>query len=79
MGLATIAKDYVDRQIWGTPDQILRKYEERRHMMGDVGSLCAFRFGGASLEVAERSMRLFAQEVMPVLRRWSADSRRAAE
>jgi alkanesulfonate monooxygenase SsuD/methylene tetrahydromethanopterin reductase-like flavin-dependent oxidoreductase (luciferase family) len=81
MGLETIAKDYVQRQIWGTPDQILRKFEERRHLMGDVGSLCAFRFGGAPFEVAERGMRLFATEVMPVLRSWTseAESRHAAE
>ena len=81
MGLETIAKDYVHRQIWGTPDQILRKFEERRRLMGDVGALCAFRFGGAPLDVAERGMRLFAAEVMPVLRSWAseAESRHAAE
>jgi hypothetical protein len=49
--------------------------------MGDVGALCAFRFGGAPLDVAERGMRLFAAEVMPVLRSWAseAESRHAAE
>ncbi len=70
-GKEGIAKAYVEQQVWGTPDQILRKYEERWNYFGKFGALCAFRYAGAPMEVAERSARLFAQEVMPVLRSWS--------
>ena len=31
----------------------------------------AFRFGGVPYEEAEASMRLFAAEVLPVLKSWS--------
>jgi alkanesulfonate monooxygenase SsuD/methylene tetrahydromethanopterin reductase-like flavin-dependent oxidoreductase (luciferase family) len=82
MGLEDMAKAYAANQIFGTPDQILRKLEERRAFMGDVGSLMVVRFGGAPFEVGERTLKLFAKEVMPVIRGWGAEtgaSRRAAE
>jgi alkanesulfonate monooxygenase SsuD/methylene tetrahydromethanopterin reductase-like flavin-dependent oxidoreductase (luciferase family) len=76
-----MVRGYVDQQLWGTPDQILRKLEARRAAMGDVGCLCAFRFGTSPFEVSERSMRLFAAEVLPVARTWQApkQQRQAAE
>lgn len=81
MGMETMAKGYVEGQIWGTPDQMLRRFEERRKYLGETGSLMAFRFGGVPAEVAERSMRLVAKEVLPVLKSWSSEteSRQAAE
>jgi alkanesulfonate monooxygenase SsuD/methylene tetrahydromethanopterin reductase-like flavin-dependent oxidoreductase (luciferase family) len=80
-GLDDMVRGYVDQQLWGTPDQILRKLEARRAVMGDVGCLCAFRFGTSPFEVSERSMRLFAAEVLPVARTWEApkEQRQAAE
>ena len=65
-GLDDMVRGYVDQQLWGTPDRILRKLEGRRATMGDIGCLCAFRFGASPFEVSERSMRLFAKEVLPV-------------
>lgn len=73
LGKEGIAKAYVEQQIWGTPDQMLRKFEERWNYFGPYGVLCAFRFAGTPFDVVERSMRLFATEVMPVLRTWSAE------
>jgi len=53
---------------WGTPDKILRGLEERRKIIGDFELNVAFRFAGTPYEVAERGMRLFAKEVLPVLK-----------
>jgi alkanesulfonate monooxygenase SsuD/methylene tetrahydromethanopterin reductase-like flavin-dependent oxidoreductase (luciferase family) len=80
-GLEDMVQAYVDAQLWGTPDQILRKLESRRATMGDIGCLCAFRFGTSPYEVSERSMRLFASEVLPVARAWQSptEHRQAAE
>ena len=36
--------------------------------MGDFELNVAFRFGGTPYEVAERGLRLFAKEVLPVLK-----------
>jgi alkanesulfonate monooxygenase SsuD/methylene tetrahydromethanopterin reductase-like flavin-dependent oxidoreductase (luciferase family) len=80
-GLEDVVRGYVDQQLWGTPDQILRKLETLRAGIGDIGCLSAFRFGTSPFEVSERSMRLFAKEVMPVIRAWEApaEHRQAAE
>ena len=62
---------YVEQQIWGTPDQMLRKFEQRRKDMGATDALVAFRFAGMPFEVSLRSQKLFAEEVLPVLKSWS--------
>ncbi|MGC1410394.1 MAG: LLM class flavin-dependent oxidoreductase [Acetobacteraceae bacterium] len=54
----------------GTPDQVLRAYEARRELLGDFELNSSFRFGGIPLAKAEASMRLFAKEVLPVLKTW---------
>ena len=71
VGKEAVIKGYIEQQIWGTPDQMLRRYEERFKFWGEPhGILCVFRFGGTPLDVATSSMKLFAKEVMPVLRSW---------
>ena len=57
---------------WGTPEKILRGLEERRKILGDFELNVAFRFGGTPYEVSERGLRLFAKEVLPVLKAQSA-------
>ena len=54
----------------GTPDEMLRAYEHRRALLGDFDLSTSFRFGGIPLAKAEMSMRLFAKEVLPVLKTW---------
>lgn len=76
VGKEAVIKAYVEQQVWGTPDQMLRKFEERFKFMGQYGVLCVFRFGGAPLDVAMKGMKLFADEVMPVLRSWDAEAPR---
>ena len=60
---------------WGTPDRILRGLEERRRVIGDFELNVAFRFGGTPFDVAERGLRLFAKEVLPVLKSWGPAGR----
>ncbi|HXC91716.1 MAG TPA: hypothetical protein VNV18_16260 [Stellaceae bacterium] len=59
--------------IWGTPDRILRELEARRGVIGDFELNAAFRFGGVPYELAERGLKLFASEVLPVLQSWRAE------
>ncbi|MBI2802503.1 MAG: LLM class flavin-dependent oxidoreductase [Gammaproteobacteria bacterium] len=73
LGKDGIAKAYIEQQVWGTPDQMLRKFEERWNFMGPYGVLCSFRFAGMPPEVSERSIKLFAKEVLPVLRTWTRE------
>jgi hypothetical protein len=39
-------------------------------VIGEFELNTAFRFGGVPYELAERSMKLFAKEVLPVLKTW---------
>jgi len=39
-------------------------------VVGDFELATSFRFGGIPFEVAEKSMRLYAKEVLPVLHSW---------
>ena len=55
---------------WGTPYQILANLEARRELIGPFEYTTAFRYGGIPFEHAEASMRLFADEVLPVLHSW---------
>jgi alkanesulfonate monooxygenase SsuD/methylene tetrahydromethanopterin reductase-like flavin-dependent oxidoreductase (luciferase family) len=56
---------------WGTPDRILRQIEDMRQTIGDFELNVAWRFGGVPYEIAERGLKLFAREVLPVLKSWA--------
>ncbi len=63
---------FMQAATWGTPDRILCELEARREVVGDFELNVAWRFGGIPYEIAERGLRLFAKEVLPVLKTWSA-------
>ena len=79
-GLEGAVAGFMQAASWGTPDKILRGLEARRELVGDFELNVAFRFGGTPLEVCVRSLRLFAAEVLPVLKSWEpgAAKRKAA-
>ena len=54
-------------QAWGTPDQVFDKLVQVQRMTSAEELILNFRFGGMPVETAERSMRLFATEVLPRL------------
>ncbi len=65
-------KAFVAANVWGTPTQILEKYEARRKIIGDFQACAIFSFSGMSYETASESMRVYAEKVMPELRSWGA-------
>ena len=69
-GLDGAVEGFMKAASWGTPDKILRGLEDRRELLGDFELNVSFRFGGTPLEVAERGLKLFAKEVLPVLKSW---------
>jgi len=68
IGLEKMCQMYLDVQAWGTPDQVLERLRARRDRIGDYDLTACFRYAGLPYEDAERSMRTFAAEVLPVLR-----------
>lgn len=63
-------KGFLKANAFGTPDQVLETLDKRRGDLGPFEQATSFRFGGIPLDEAERSMRLFAKEVLPVLHTW---------
>ncbi len=57
---------------WGTPEQVIEKVAFIRETIGMAGFLPNFSFSGMPYEEAERNLRLFATEVLPVLQRWES-------
>ena len=79
-GLEGAVSGFMQAASWGTPDKILRGLEARRELLGDFEMNVAFRFGGTPYEVSERGLKLFAREVLPVVKSWGADAKaKAAE
>jgi alkanesulfonate monooxygenase SsuD/methylene tetrahydromethanopterin reductase-like flavin-dependent oxidoreductase (luciferase family) len=69
-GLEAATDAYVALQAGiGTPEQVIEKFRRRREVIGPTRVMVTFLYGAMPYDVAERSMRLFASEVMPELRR----------
>ena len=77
-GMEAIADDYLAGQTWGTPQQILDKIQARRNILGAYDILLVTRYAGLPYETVERTMRMFASEVMPELRSWDSPETIAA-
>jgi hypothetical protein len=67
-GQAAVADAYVADQIRGTPRQILAKVNARRRELLASDALKCVRFAGTPYPVVERTLRTFAQHVIPELR-----------
>ena len=52
---------------WGTPDQVIRRASELAALFGTDEIMFIFKYGSMPMAAAEKSMRLFAKEVMPAL------------
>lgn len=66
-GLEAVVDIYVNAQIWGTPEQVIEKYKERRVIVGPFEPIMVFQYGGLMGDKAEESFELFTKEVMPEL------------
>jgi alkanesulfonate monooxygenase SsuD/methylene tetrahydromethanopterin reductase-like flavin-dependent oxidoreductase (luciferase family) len=65
------AEGYVDVQVWGTPQQILDRIERRTRILGEFELNVCASYAGLPYPDVERSMRLFAREVLPEVRSWT--------
>jgi alkanesulfonate monooxygenase SsuD/methylene tetrahydromethanopterin reductase-like flavin-dependent oxidoreductase (luciferase family) len=68
VGLENSAIIYAGIQTWGTPGQIVEKLLARRQLLGDFDLSLIAHYGGMPADLAEQSMRLFAEQVLPALR-----------
>jgi len=70
IGMDGIVSAFMQAAVWGTPDRILRTLEDRRGLVGAFELATSFRFGGTPYDLAESGLRLYAKEVLPVVRSW---------
>lgn len=56
---------YIQNHIWGDPKQCIEKLERINDQMGSDEFVAVFSYGGMPIEKAEKSMRLFAEKVLP--------------
>ncbi len=68
-GMEESQKNYVEAQNWGTPKQIVEKYRERFELVGPFFALLEFSYAGMPFDYAQNSLRLFAEQVMPEVRK----------
>lgn len=57
-----------DLQPWGTPEEVAEQIVESVRRVDGAGVIAVCSYGGMPLEAALANQRLFAEEVMPVLR-----------
>ena len=60
---------FLDLQVWGTPEQCYEKILSTRGRIGSESYLAAFSFGSMPYDEVEKSMKLFASEVLPRLKK----------
>ena len=70
IGLVGAVDGFMKAASWGTPNIILLGLEKRRKLLGEFELNVSFRFGGTPYDVAERGLKLFAKEVLPVFKSW---------
>lgn len=63
---------YLDLQVWGTPQMCIERIERTCERMGSNTFTGVFSYAGMPYDEAERNVRLFADKVMPALRRDAA-------
>ena len=70
---------FLNLQVWGTPDQCVEKIERIHKRIGQDSYVAVFSYGGMPHEDAERSMRLFADKVMPQLKSFDPEAAGAGQ
>ncbi len=62
-------RGFYNEHPWGTPDQVIARASELAHEFGAEEVTFIFKYGSMPIGLAEKSMRLFAKEVLPALRK----------
>ncbi|MDH4144318.1 MAG: LLM class flavin-dependent oxidoreductase [Acidimicrobiia bacterium] len=67
VGEEKVVEVFARNQVWGTPEQCIEKLRTIRATTDAAEFVGVFTYGDLPVELAEASMRLFAEEVLPVL------------
>ena len=70
IGFDKYVSGFLAANSYGTPEVMLEKFRARRETIGPYELATCFRYGGMKTQDSLASMRLFADKVMPELKRW---------
>src|SRR5262245_34587557 len=68
-GIDAMVEFFLGLQVWGTPEQCLERILDIQNRTGAEAFNGVFSYGGMPYDMAEHSLRLFANEVMPELKK----------
>jgi alkanesulfonate monooxygenase SsuD/methylene tetrahydromethanopterin reductase-like flavin-dependent oxidoreductase (luciferase family) len=68
-GVDALVEFFLALQVWGTPEMVYEKVMDIQRRTGAEAYTGIFSYGGMPYDMAEASLRLFAGEVMPELKR----------
>jgi alkanesulfonate monooxygenase SsuD/methylene tetrahydromethanopterin reductase-like flavin-dependent oxidoreductase (luciferase family) len=77
-GVDAATEYFLGLQIWGTPEQCFEKIDDVRKRVNADQFTGVFSYAGMPYEEAERNVTLFAQEVMPELKKLNGIKAEAA-
>lgn len=72
-GMDGAARDFAKLMPYGTPDQVLEKFDFIRKTIDMNGIMCNFSYAGMPFDEVEGSMRCFAKHVLPELQKWQTE------
>ena len=79
LGDEQVADFFQNLQVWGTPEQCYEKIMAIHNWTGNDSYVGVFSYAGMPRKDAERSMRLFAEKVMPRLKEFQPAARSAGQ
>jgi alkanesulfonate monooxygenase SsuD/methylene tetrahydromethanopterin reductase-like flavin-dependent oxidoreductase (luciferase family) len=74
IGADQAVEDYIKLMPWGTPQQVLEKFDKMKELIDMQGIMPNFFFGGMPHEEAVRNVNCFVKQCMPELKSWPATS-----
>lgn len=66
-GVDSAVEFFMNLQVWGTPEMCYNTIVKNAERLGSEGFIGVFSYAGMPWDAAEKSMRLFAKEVLPRL------------
>jgi hypothetical protein len=63
-----LMKQFTESHVWGTPDSVFEQIRDRMIGVGGKEYVGVFKFGSMSYDVANSSLNLFAEKVLPRLK-----------
>ncbi len=66
---ALFTRGFVDRHPWGTPAMVAEKIAGLAEAFGTSEMMCVFRYGSMGAAEAQRNIQLFAEQVLPEVRK----------